>query len=447
MKNVSQYNFVLADCLKKKGSKFGFWHKRYCGLTTSQLIVSKSESFKVPERIIDITPKTQIEFEKRDRMPRFHIMPENERPICLASDDLDLIMKWTNELRNITLQTPDINMDCFDIISVLGRGYYGKVMLCKKKNTEEYYAIKTVHKNRLVKSNKVHTVFTERNVLMKARHPFIVNICFTFQTDSKVYLGLEYVAGGELFHHLQKKGRLPLSEVRLYVAELSLAINYLHVLHIIYRDLKPENVLLDLQGHVKLTDFGLAKSLQEFESSTGTFCGTSEYLAPEIILKQQYGPMIDWWAIGILTYELLFGETPFYHQNKSQMFHAILHAQPRFPRKTDKDTINFITGLLQKDPNKRFDFDNIMKHKFFNGMDFNDVLARKYQPEFVPTSKNPVASNFDTEYTMENPQDSLATPAPFADGAFDGFSMIAGYEPSDSSDVIEDLGNMSATLM
>lgn len=431
--------FILEDQFKKKGSKFGFWHKRYCGLTADRLYVSKHESIRDPERVIEITPSTEIEMEPSARAPRFVVRPEGERPLCLAADDPDLILKWTNELRNITLATSGLSINLFEMVSVLGRGFYGKVTLCKRKGTEKYYAIKTIHKNRLLKANKVHTVFTERNVLVKARHPFIVNIQFTFQTESKVYLGLEYVPGGELFHHLQNMGSLPLSEVRLYVAELSLAINYLHVLHIIYRDLKPENVMLDLQGHIKLTDFGLSKSLQEFESLTGTFCGTSEYLAPEIIARCPYGPKIDWWAVGIFTYELLFGRTPFYNQNKSKMFKAIRFEDVRFPQNTDPTVVDFISLLLKKDPCERADFEVISKHPFFKGINFKDVLARRYKPAFIPSSANIIATNFDTEYTMENPQDSLATPAPFDNGAFDGFSMIAEDHPSysDSSSGME----------
>ena len=424
---------VLAEWLKKKGSKFGFWHKRFCSIVDNCLVISKTESPKDVERKIEIGDNTKIEIIEDERPPRFIVIAGDERPICLAHESLDTIVNWTGVLRNLTLQTPGLSMDNFEIVSTLGRGFYGKVMLCKKKGTEEYYAIKTVHKNRLVKANKVHTIFTERNVLMRARHPFIVNIAFAFQSDSKVYLGLEYASGGELFHHLQRRGTIPIAEVRLYIAELSLAINYLHNLNVIYRDLKPENVLLDAQGHVKLTDFGLAKKL-DTSGETGTFCGTSEYLAPEIISRRPYGPKIDWWAIGVLTYELLYGQTPFFDKNKARMFQAIRNEKPKFPRRADEATVDFITMLLEKDPERRADFDRIKGHPFFKGLDFEKVLRREIKPAFVPPSNGIITANFDTEFTMENPQDSLATPTPMARDEFKGFSFAGVPDGSSSSD-------------
>lgn len=415
---------ILSDVLKKKGAKFGFWHKRLCKLTTNHIIIYKGETEADPDRIFEINSTTSIECLDNSRPPHFVLHIEGEKPIKLCHDSANVIVTWVNEIRNITLQTPNLSMDNFDIISVLGRGFYGKVMLVKKKGTNEFYAIKTVHKNRLVKSNKVHTIFTERNVLMKARHPFIVNLCFAFQTETKVYLGLEYASGGEMFYHLQNRGTIPIDEVRLYAAELSLALNYLHNLHIIYRDLKPENVLLDSQGHIKLTDFGLAKSLSEYSNTTSTFCGTSEYIAPEILSRKPYGTEIDWWALGIFTYELLFGETPFYNDNKSRMFSSIKNDRPTFPKKADKTAQDFILMLLEKDPAQRGTFERIMTHPFFNGLKFEDVLNKKYKPAFVPP-QNGIADNFDTEFTMENPLDSLATPtANVQVSQFEGFSYI-----------------------
>lgn len=418
---------ILSDWLKKKGSKFGFWHKRYVVLTETQMIVSKTKSTDNPERVIDIDVNTEITLLNDIDPPRFIVKPPNERQICLGNSNLDVILNWTNQLRNATLRHEPLSMDSFEIVSVLGRGFYGKVMLCRNKRTNEMCAIKTVHKNRLIKANKVHTIFTERNVLLKARHPFIVNILFAFQTDAKVYLGLEYASGGELFYHLSNRGTIPLSETRLYVAQLCLAINYLHSLGVVYRDLKPENVLLDENGYVKLTDFGLSKNL-DLDSTTATFCGTSEYLAPEIIARKSYGQKIDWWAIGILCYELLYGETPFYHENKSKLFQAIRNSEPRFPKKAPQSTISFIRCLLEKNPDDRADFDQIKDHPFFENLNWDDVQNRKFTPAFKPPKSTRDAKNFDTEFTMENPQDSIATPAPNAD-AFNGFSYVAGDDP------------------
>jgi serine/threonine protein kinase len=416
---------VLADWLKKKGTKFGFWHKRYCTVVGSRLLIAKDER-AAPDQAIPIGPGTRIELSEEEKHPKFAVFSEGNQPVILAHDSLDAVRNWVHLLRNLTLQTPNLSMASFEVVNTLGRGFYGKVMLCKKIDTGEYFAIKTVHKNRLVKAHKVHTIFNERNVLMKSRHPFIVNFAFSFQTDTKVYLGLEYVSGGELFHHLQQRRRIPIAEVRLYIAELSLAINYLHVQGVIYRDLKPENILVDTQGHLKLTDFGLVKQLDSDAETTSTFCGTSEYLAPEIVARRPYGRKIDWWAIGVLTYELLFGQTPFYRDNKARMFEAIRNEQPKFIGRVEATTINFIRMLLEKDPEVRADFEKVRVHPFFQGLDFEKVLAREYQPAFKPPTSGVGIQNFDSEFTTEKPMDSLATPAPAGQAAFEGFSCVTG---------------------
>jgi serine/threonine protein kinase len=424
---------LISDWLKKKGSKFGFWHKRYCTLAGSKMTVAKDEQCKDVDRTIVITQVTRVELIDEDKHPRFVVFPDSDKPICLAHDSLDIVRAWVHFLRNMTLRTPNLDMSCFEVVRILGRGFYGKVMLCRKIDTGEVFAIKTVHKNRLVKSKKVHTIFNERNALMKARHPFIVNFAFSFQTDTKVYLGLEYVAGGELFHHLQTRRRIPIGEVRLYIAELSLAINYLHVQGIVYRDLKPENILIDTSGHLKLTDFGLVKQLDADVETTTTFCGTSEYLAPEIVARRPYGMKIDWWAIGVLTYELLFGNTPFYRDNKARMFEAIRNDPARFPGRVDAQTVAFISMLLEKDPDARADFERVRGHPFLNGLDFEKVLARQIQPAFIPPSSPDGVGNFDSEFTNEKPMDSFATPTQVAHDDFVGFSCVQG-QPGSSSE-------------
>lgn len=363
-------------------------------------------------------------------------------------------MNWAAALINLTVQTSSLTMKDFDILTVLGRGFYGKVMLCQRKDTKEIFAIKTIHKNRLIKSNKVHTIFTERNVLLKAKHPFIVNICFTFQTETKVYFGLEYASGGELFFQLQRRSVLPLRDVRLYIAELCLAVDYLHSLGIIYRDLKPENVLLSADGHVKLTDFGLAKNIDLDQPTTATFCGTSEYLAPEIIARKPYGPKIDWWAIGVLTYELLYGQTPFYSNNKARMFQAIRADKPRFPKTASPATISFIASLLEKDPDQRADFSQLKDHPFFCPLNFDDVIAMKVKPYYIPPADTNLqrAPNFDSEFTAEVPTDSMATPTPLGGNQFEGFSFVAGGDNNHEEEKYElelddDAANLNPTTM
>jgi RAC serine/threonine-protein kinase len=197
--------------------------------------------------------------------------------------------------------------------------FSGKVFLVREKNTGEMFALKALRKDHIIKRNQVEHTKTERNVLGNVRHPFIVGLNMAFQSKDKLYFVLDYCAGGELFFHLNKLGKFPESRARFYAAEIILAISYVHKLGIIYRDLKPENVLLDAKGHVRLTDFGLSKEgINSSSSGANSFCGTPEYLAPEILDRQGHGHAVDWWSLGALLYEMLTGLPPFYCQDKEK---------------------------------------------------------------------------------------------------------------------------------
>jgi serine/threonine protein kinase len=187
---------------------------------------------------------------------------------------------------------------------VLGRGGFGKVMQVRKKNTGRVYAMKILHKAKLIESDEVEGTKMEKEVLKRIDHPFIVGLKFSFQTPDKLYLVLDYVAGGELFYHLKREKRFSEERVRYYASELTLALEHLHKLCIVYRDLKPENILLGEDGHVCLTDFGLCKDGLEFGKYTYTFCGTAEYLAPEVLEGRGHDKAVDWWSLGTLMYEM-----------------------------------------------------------------------------------------------------------------------------------------------
>ncbi|KAK8883798.1 hypothetical protein M9Y10_042897 [Tritrichomonas musculus] len=437
---------VLEDVMRRKGTKVGLWRKRFVQLTPHQIIVYKEEHEGEVYQRFDIFPTTTVEFSELEGAPTLIVRNEgNSVGLTLSNENIEKVIRWVNEIRNITLQTPGLSMDNFEILSVIGRGFYGKVMLVKKKDTDELYAIKTVHKNLLIESRKVHTIFAERNVLMKSKHPFIVNICFAFQTETKVYLGLEYVPGGDLYRHLHTDGNLSIEEVRLIIAQLCLAIDYLHSVNVVYRDLKSENVLIDQDGFVKLTDFGLAKALTPDLKQTETFCGTNEYLAPEIIYRNPYGPEIDWWAIGILTYELLYGQPPFHDPSKLKMFKRILNEDPKFPDGTDESIISFISALLTKDPLKRAKFEDLKGHPFFKGINFKDILDKKFKPIYVPQDTSKVTNNFDAEFTNEKAEDSDGEQAePENKDDFTGFSYFGGINQQPADDDLSDDGECIA---
>jgi serine/threonine protein kinase len=356
--------------------------------------------------------------------PRFQIVLPGCEPVLLNTETREDAMKWVSAI-NTVCSAPSmtgLSIDQFKMIAVIGRGYYGKVMLCQKLDTMELYAIKTVQKKKLQESGKSETIITERNIMMRAQHPFIVNLCFAFQTPTKFYLGLEYVPGGELFYHMERLGTIQIDDARLYVAEIGLALSYLHSIGIIYRDLKPENVLLDGSGHIKLTDFGLSKAIDNV-ISTSTFCGTSEYLAPEVVMQMPYSYSVDIWQLGILAYEMMLGTTPFYDENKSKLFSNIVSVEPYFPPELDSRISNFISKLLTKNANERPTFQQLQTHPFFEGFVWEKVLKREYRPNFIPQSKD--LSNFDPEFTSEVPTDSYVPPAMDDVGLVPGFSYLA----------------------
>lgn len=430
----------ISGILKKKTGFMAMWRPCKVELRRTQLFIHKGKTDEV-EKVVNITPETEVKLDESEKQSKF-IVQNGQDVYFFQADTDDLNNRWISALRQATYLNIELSMDDFNILSVIGRGFYGKVMLVEKKDTKEIFALKTVHKARLIREDKVHTVLAERNILIKAQHPFIVQMKFAFQSDKKLYFGLEYVPGGELFRILQLAQTIPVKAVQLYVAEVGLAVEHLHSLGIIYRDLKPENILLDPKGHIKLTDFGLSKIVEEDESdnsggTTHTFCGTNEYLAPEIIRRNPYTQAVDWWALGILTYELCFGETPFYDASKHKLFRNILDNEPSYPKNTDPKIIDFINKLLNKDPKKRPTFNELKDHPFWCGMDMQDVLDMKFKPPIRPNCTNDKsACNFDSEFTNEAKLDSAAE-AVANRGEFAGFSYMDESISKDGNKVTE----------
>ncbi|EAX93225.1 AGC family protein kinase [Trichomonas vaginalis G3] len=409
----------------KKGTKFGFWHKRYCVLRLKEqkLLLYLNKERKIFDRMVKITPEIECLIDENRKHPSFTLKYPDSRPLRLSTPDISTLRIWVNAIRTMSIENQQLSMDDFIPINVIGRGYYGKVTLCEKKSTGQRYAIKSVHKSRLMKAHKAITVINERNTLMKTDHPFIVHIYFAFQNSSKVYMGFEYVAGGDMAFHLHNLKKFEKHDVRLYIAELALAIEYIHRNNIIYRDLKPENILMDETGSVKLTDFGLVKDIA-YSKGAHSFCGTPEYLAPEIIKSQKYGPKIDWWALGIVMYSFLYGQTPWYDDNMDKLFKKIISAPLEFPPDATSDEKDLIKNLLDRNPETRKDIRFLLHHPFFNGIKFKDILQRNiphhYKPDIIQLG---APSNFDHELLDEPILESLATPIHEESDAFTGFSF------------------------
>lgn len=336
--------------------------------------------------------------------------------------------------------------DDFDIIKMLGKGTFGEVFQVRKKDNNRIYAMKVLDKKYIAKKKEIAHTFGERNILIAAKSPFIVPLKFTFQTPNDLYFIFDYMAGGELFFHLQNERKFGEDRTKFYIAELVCALEHLHDQGIIYRDLKPENILLDANGHIALCDFGLSKlSLhnddEDEETAAKTFCGTTEYLAPEVLLNENgYNKMVDFWSLGVLIFEMCCGWSPFYADSVQQMYKNIAYGKVKFP----KDALSpagrsFVKGLLNRNPNHRLgskgDAKELKAHPFFDDIDWELLVQKRIPPPFRPHVTGELdTSNFDPEFTQNvgahllgqrNQNRLVSTPlSPGLQANFNGFTYV-----------------------
>uniref|UniRef100_A0A8D0A3U8 protein kinase C n=1 Tax=Sander lucioperca TaxID=283035 RepID=A0A8D0A3U8_SANLU len=299
----------------------------------------------------------------------------------------------------------------FKLIAVLGRGHFGKVLLSEYKRTASLYAIKALKKGDIVARDEVESLMCEKRIFEAvngSHHPFLVNLFACFQTPEHVCFVMEYTAGGDLMMHIHAD---VFSEPRavFYSACVVLGLQFLHDHKIVYRDLKLDNLLLDTEGFVKIADFGLCKEGMGYGDRTSTFCGTPEFLAPEVLTDTSYTRAVDWWGLGVLVYEMLVGESPFPGDDEEEVFDSIVNDEVRYPRFLSTEAIGIMRRLLRRNPERRLgsgekDAEDVKKQPFFRDMDWEALLQRKVPPPFVPTigGKEDV-SNFDVEFTAEAP--------------------------------------------
>ncbi|PHJ26047.1 agc kinase [Cystoisospora suis] len=304
----------------------------------------------------------------------------------------------------MTRKNKRLTPDDFVLLKVIGKGSYGKVMLVQFKQDGRVYAMKMLRKEAVIRRNQVEHTRTERDVLAWVSHPFIVQLHYAFQTRKKLYFVLEYCPGGELFFHLSRAGRFTECRVRFYSAEVLLALEHLHSYNIVYRDLKPENVLLDDQGHVRLTDFGLSKEGVEDNVSARSLCGTPEYLAPEILNQRGHGKAVDWWSLGALIYEMLTGLPPFYSGDRERLFENIRSSELQYPTYMSAVAVDLLKRLLQRDPDKRLgggplDAEEIKTHPFYASVDWSALRRKQVRPPFRPRLQSATdVQYFDKEF-------------------------------------------------
>jgi serine/threonine protein kinase len=287
-------------------------------------------------------------------------------------------------------------LDDFLLVRALGTGTFGRVFLARYKTVAKYFALKKLRKVDVHRLKQADHVQNERSLLSRLTHPFIIRLYAAMQDERHLYMLMEYAPGGELFHYLRRAGRFSVDAARFYIAELVLALEYLHSFDVAYRDLKPENLLLDSEGHIKLADFGFAKRVPNL---TYTLCGTPEYLAPEIILGRGYGRSVDWWALGILLFEMLTGNPPFNGDTPTQVYERTLSGRLQLPN-LDHATTDLINGLLRLDVTKRLGCQErgaqaVKEMEFFRGISWDAVYQRCYRPPIIPrTSDVDLALNF-----------------------------------------------------
>ncbi|RYC58496.1 hypothetical protein CHU98_g7722 [Xylaria longipes] len=326
-----------------------------------------------------------------------------------------------------------ISASDFEVLKIIGSGSFGKVMQVRKKDTNRVYAMKSIRKEKIIARNEVAHTLAERSVLAKIDNPFIVPLKFTFQSPDKLYFILAFINGGELFHHLTNEKRFDLNRSRFYAAELLCALECLHGFNVIYRDLKPENILLDNQGHIALCDFGLCKLKMKDEDQTNTFCGTPEYLAPEVIRGEGYNKTIDWWTLGVLIWEMLTGLPPFYAGNVPEMYRMILSEPLCFPESMPPVARDLCAKLLDRNPAKRLGANGsveIKSHLFFESINWRMVLQRKYEPAFKPNVADALdTTNFDRIFTSQAPQDSYVIGPALSQATQDQFAGFSYNRP------------------
>ncbi|KAI0375534.1 Pkinase-domain-containing protein [Pilatotrama ljubarskyi] len=295
----------------------------------------------------------------------------------------------------------------FEFLKLIGRGTFGRVFQVRKKDTKRIYAMKVLSKREIIEKKEVAHTIGERKILQRSLEcPFLVGLKFSFQTETDLYLVTDFKSGGELFWHLQKETRFSEERARFYVAELILALEHLHKYDIVYRDLKPENILLDATGHVALCDFGLSKPDLRSDELTNTFCGTTEYLAPEVLLDEHgYSKLVDFWSLGVLLFEMCCGWSPFYAEDTQQMYKNICFGKIRFPKGViNEDGKQFVKGLLNRNPKHRLgaqrDAAELKEHPFFKTIDWDALAKKQVTPPFKPVVESDESvANFDPEFT------------------------------------------------
>ncbi|XP_018109120.1 serine/threonine-protein kinase N1 isoform X2 [Xenopus laevis] len=335
---------------------------------------------------------------------------ENKKEVPVAEEKQVPVIRRESQRR--TQNVSQLSLDNFRLLAVLGRGHFGKVLLSEYKETGELFAVKALKKGDIIARDEVESLLCEKRVFVAvsdASHPFLLSLLGCFQTAEHVCFVMDYMAGGDLMTHIHSEV-FSQSRAMFYAACVLLGLQFLHSRNIVYRDLKLDNLLLDSEGYVKLADYGLCKEGMGPSDRTSTFCGTPEFLAPEVLTDASYTRAVDWWGFGVLIYEMMVGESPFPGDEEEEVFDSIVNDEVRYPRFLTAEAIAIMRRLLRRNPERRLgagerDAEDVKKQPFFKDMDFEALLSRRLLPPFTPCVKGPHdISNFDPEFTCEGPE-------------------------------------------
>lgn len=338
----------------------------------------------------------------------------------LPTSQLDNVDSSSSAEQNDVIGKGAVSMLDFEMLRVIGRGSYAKVFVVQQKQTKRLYAMKVIKKELITDDEDIDWVQTEKHVFETAtNHPFLVGLHSCFQTPSRLFFVIEFVSGGDMMFHMQRQRRLPEDHARFYSAEIILALNFLHERGIIYRDLKLDNVLLDSEGHIKLTDYGMCKEGLHIGGGdkTSTFCGTPNYIAPEMLRGEEYDFSVDYWALGVLMFEMMAGRSPFdlvgHTDNPEQntedyLFQVILEKPIRIPRSLSVKASSILKGFLNKNPAERLGCQaatglaDIQSHPFYRSVDWEMLYNKQLPTPYKPIVKSDVnLEYFDPQFTSE----------------------------------------------
>lgn len=438
-----------AGFLTKEGGSIKTWKKRWCVLKNGTLSYAKNQSSGVDLGCIHLDAAGEIKVSSRKKKNCLQIQTP-ARTYFMCAESIESRDDWIRELigerdrvqgktaavsetkGNTATTAPKkdkVNIEDFELLTVVGKGSFGKVIQVRKKDTKKIYAMKVLNKKTIFDRGEVEHTKAEKNILQKLCHPFLVNLNYSFQTPDKLYFIMDYVNGGELFFHLQKDKTFTEERARFYCAEIVLGLEYLHNSGVLYRDLKPENLLLTSDGHICMTDFGISKEgLLSDDDRTATFCGTPEYLAPEVLEGSGYGKAVDWWSFGTLMCEMLTGLPPFYAEDVHQMYQQIMTAKLKIPSSVSSEATDLLEKLLVRDPSARLtEPEKIKKHPWFSCIDWIKLATKEVKPPFIPPVKNKEdTTQVDPEFTSENPVLSVTPDSDLGtEGNFDDFTYVA----------------------